>query len=155
MQAPRWAPSGRSQRPGRARPRVARERVAADLVPRDEPAESIVAFTFTEKAAEELKDRIRQQLTSSAKTPATSSASSMCAPFTVLGCSRCMCRSTRFYTPVVGSRSVDLLYREGTRLKLKQFGEATAARVSPTSFGASTSLRTSFSTPTNCTRQLP
>src|SRR3954452_20497547 len=47
---------------GSGKTEVVSQRVAA-LLAYGEPAESIVAFTFTEKAAAELKDRIRLRVT--------------------------------------------------------------------------------------------
>src|SRR5436190_19880040 len=47
---------------GSGKTEVVSQRVAA-LIEDGEPPESIVAFTFTEKAAAELKERIRQRVT--------------------------------------------------------------------------------------------
>src|SRR3954454_10963362 len=47
---------------GSGKTEVVSQRVAS-LLAEGEPAESIVAFTFTEKAAAELKERIRQRVT--------------------------------------------------------------------------------------------
>src|SRR4051812_4802412 len=47
---------------GSGKTEVVSQRVAS-LLDEGEPAESIVAFTFTEKAAAELKDRIRDRVT--------------------------------------------------------------------------------------------
>lgn len=109
---------------GSGKTEVVSQRVA-DLVRRGEPAESIVAFTFTEKAAEELKERIRQRVTHFVGGDAADQLGKLYVG-TIHGyCFRLLQTYVpryETYTPLDSNQLVNLLYREGSRLKLKQFG---------------------------------
>ena len=88
--------------------------------------------------------------------PPTSSGSCTSARSTATasGCSRRTCRGSRPTPRSTRTSSTNLLYREGNRLKLKQFGRAQGcSRASPVSSAASTSSRTSYwpSTPVSRT----
>ena len=141
-----------SPRPAPARPRSSRSG-SPTCCGDGEPAESIVAFTFTEKAAEELKERIRQRVTHVVGDDAADQLGQLFVG-TIHGyCFRLLqtyVPKYETYTPLDANQLVNLLYREGSRLKLKQFGGGKLFKASTTSFGASTSSRTSCSTPTSC-----
>lgn len=109
---------------GSGKTEVVSQRVA-DLVRRGEPAESIVAFTFTEKAAAELKERIRQRVSHFVGDDAGDQLGKLYVG-TIHGyCFRLLqmyVPKYETYTPLDSNQLVNLLYREGNRLKLKQFG---------------------------------
>ena len=83
---------------GSGKTEVVSQRVAS-LLADGEPPESIVAFTFTEKAAAELKERIRQRVTArdrARRRPTSSGGSSSArSTATASGCCRRTSRSTR------------------------------------------------------------
>lgn len=109
---------------GSGKTEVVSQRVA-DLLRRGESAESIVAFTFTEKAADELKERIRRRVTHFLGEGAGDQLGKLYVG-TIHGyCFRLLqmyVPKYETYTPLDSNQLVNLLYREGRRLKLKQFG---------------------------------
>ena len=109
---------------GSGKTEVVSQRVA-DLLRRGEPPESIVAFTFTEKAAAELKERIRERVTHFVGGDATDQLGKLYVG-TIHGyCFRLLQSYVpryETYTPLDANQLVNLLYREGSRLKLMQFG---------------------------------
>lgn len=109
---------------GSGKTEVVSQRVAS-LIADGEPPESIVAFTFTEKAAEELKDRIRVRVTALIGESATDQLGRLFVGTIHSYCFRLLqthVPAYEMYTPLDENQLVNLLYREGTRLKLKQFG---------------------------------
>ncbi len=109
---------------GSGKTEVVSQRVAS-LIAGGEPPESIVAFTFTEKAAEELKDRIRLRVTALIGEEATDQLGRLFVGTIHAYCFRLLqthVPAYEMYTPLDANQLVNLLYREGSRLKLKQFG---------------------------------
>lgn len=108
---------------GSGKTEVVSQRVAA-LVADGEAPESIVAFTFTEKAAAELKERIRGRLTARLGAPAADQLGRLYVG-TIHGfCFRLLqAYVPRFeqYTPLDPNQLTNLLYREQSRLQLRQF----------------------------------
>ncbi|WP_229023114.1 ATP-dependent helicase [Actinomarinicola tropica] len=106
---------------GAGKTEVVSQRIASLL--ETEPPESIVAFTFTDKAAEELKERIRQRVTAKLGEGATDQLGRLYVG-TIHGyCFRLLqSHVPRYetYTPLDANQLVNFLYREGTQLKLKQ-----------------------------------
>jgi DNA helicase-2/ATP-dependent DNA helicase PcrA len=106
---------------GAGKTEVVSQRVASLL--ETEPPESIVAFTFTEKAARELKERIRQRVTAKLGAGATDHLGRLYVG-TIHGyCFRMLQMYVpryETYTPLDSNQLVNFLYREGTQLKLKQ-----------------------------------
>src|SRR4051794_34931270 len=108
---------------GSGKTEVVSQRVAS-LVADGEPPESIVAFTFTEKAAEELKERIRQRVTAQVGESATDQLGRLFVGTIHTYCFRLPQTHVpqyETYTPLDENQLVNLLYREGSRLELKQF----------------------------------
>lgn len=106
---------------GAGKTEVVSQRIASLL--ETEPPESIVAFTFTEKAAEELKARVRQRVTARLGDGATDQLGRLHIG-TIHGyCLRLLqthVPSYESFTPLDTNQLVNFLYREGTQLKLKQ-----------------------------------
>ena len=113
---------------GSGKTEVVSQRVAS-LLSDGEPAESIVAFTFTEKAAYELKERIRQRVEARMGSEATDQLGKLYVG-TIHGyCLRLLqthVSEYEAYTPLDENQLTNLLYREKTRLNLKQFDAKTA-----------------------------
>lgn len=107
---------------GSGKTEVVSQRVAA-LLADGVPAESIVAFTFTEKAAEELKDRIRQRTEAKLGEAATDRLGRLYVG-TIHGYCFQLLRTHvpmyETYTPLDPNQLTNLLYREQTRLKLRR-----------------------------------
>lgn len=107
---------------GSGKTEVVSQRVAA-LLAEGEPAESIVAFTFTEKAAAELKERIRQRVEVKLGEGATDQLGRLYVG-TIHGyCFRLLqTHVPRYetYTPLDPNQLTNLLYREQHRLKLRR-----------------------------------
>src|SRR3954466_3326930 len=107
---------------GSGKTEVVSQRVAS-LLADGEPAESIVAFTFTEKAAAELKERIRQRVTARIGASATDQLGRLYVG-TIHGyCFRLLqTHVPRYetYTPLDPNQLTNLLYREQRLLKLKE-----------------------------------
>jgi DNA helicase-2/ATP-dependent DNA helicase PcrA len=107
---------------GSGKTEVVSQRVAS-LLEDGEKAESIVAFTFTEKAAAELKERIRERVTAKLGPSATDQLGRLYVG-TIHGyCFRLLQTYVpRFetYTPLDANQLTNLLYREQGTLKLKQ-----------------------------------
>ena len=110
---------------GSGKTEVVSQRVAS-LLKDGEPPESIVAFTFTEKAAEELKERIRERSVALLGPSATDKLGHLYVG-TIHGyCFRLLQTYVpRFetYTPLDPNQLTNLLYREATRLGLRQFDQ--------------------------------
>lgn len=100
--------------------------LVASLLETERPA-SIVAFTFTEKAAEELKERIRQRVNSALGEDATGQLGQLFVGTIHSYCFRLLqayVPQYEMYTPLDENQLVNLLYREAAQLKLKQrFGD--------------------------------
>jgi DNA helicase-2/ATP-dependent DNA helicase PcrA len=107
---------------GSGKTEVVSQRVAA-LLAEGEPAESIVAFTFTEKAAAELKERIRQRVEAKLGDGATDQLGRLYVG-TIHGyCFRLLQTHVpkyETYTPLDPNQLTNLLYRERTVLKLRR-----------------------------------
>ena len=107
---------------GSGKTEVVSQRVAS-LLADGEPAESIVAFTFTEKAAAELKERIRQRVTARLGRAATDQLGRLYVG-TIHGyCFRLLQTHVpeyETYTPLDPNQLTNLLYREANRLELKR-----------------------------------
>jgi DNA helicase-2/ATP-dependent DNA helicase PcrA len=107
---------------GSGKTEVVSQRVASLLADR-EPAESIVAFTFTEKAADELKERIRQRATTRIG-PSAGDQLARLYVGTIHGyCFRLLqthVSQYETYTPLDPNQLTNLLYREQGPLQLKQ-----------------------------------
>ena len=100
---------------------VVSQRVASLL--ETEPPENIVAFTFTEKAAEELKERIRQRATAALGESATGQLGRLFVGTIHSYCFRLLQTHVpqyETYTPLDENQLVNFLYREATQLTLKQ-----------------------------------
>ncbi len=109
---------------GSGKTEVVSQRVAA-LLAEGVPPESIVAFTFTEKAATELKERIRQRAVALVGESATDQLGRLFVGTIHAYCFRLLqlhVPSYEMYTPLDENQLVNLLYREAHRLGLKQFG---------------------------------
>ena len=110
---------------GSGKTEVVSQRVASLLRDGEQP-ESIVAFTFTEKAAEELKERIRERSVALIGPSVTDKLGHLYVG-TIHGyCFRLLqTYVSRFetYTPLDPNQLTDLLYREANRLSLRQFDQ--------------------------------
>lgn len=110
---------------GSGKTEVVSQRVASLLKDGEKP-ESIVAFTFTEKAAEELKERIRDRSVALLGPSATDKLGHLYVG-TIHGyCFRLLQNYVpRFemYTPLDPNQLTNLLYRESNRLGLRQFDQ--------------------------------
>jgi DNA helicase-2/ATP-dependent DNA helicase PcrA len=106
---------------GSGKTEVVSQRVA-DLIASGEPAGSIVAFTFTEKAAAELKERIAQRVTARLGDGATDQLGSLYVG-TIHGyCFRLLQEFVpkfEIYTPLDSNQLTNFLYREQNRLQIK------------------------------------
>jgi DNA helicase II / ATP-dependent DNA helicase PcrA len=111
---------------GSGKTEVVSQRVAS-LLASGEPAQSIVAFTFTEKAAAELKERIRERVTAKLGDAATDQLGRLYVG-TIHGyCFQLLQRHVpkyETYTPLDSNQLTNLLYREQSRLKLKRLDPA-------------------------------
>ena len=111
---------------GSGKTEVVSQRVAA-LLANSEPAESIVAFTFTERAAAELKDRIRERVEALLGHSATDQLGRLYVG-TIHGyCFRLLQTHVpqyETYTPLDENQLVNLLYRENNRLGLRGLAKA-------------------------------
>lgn len=108
---------------GSGKTEVVSQRVAA-LLAEGEAPESIVAFTFTEKAAAELKERIRQRVTANLGESATDQLGKLFVGTIHAYCFRLLqtfVPAYETYTPLDANQLVNLLYRESNRLGLKKF----------------------------------
>ncbi len=106
---------------GSGKTEVVSQRVAALLADGEDPS-SIVAFTFTEKAAEELKERIRLRAVARLGDSATDKLGQLFVGTIHAFCFRLLqayVPKYETYTPLDSNQLVNLLYREGTRLGLK------------------------------------
>ncbi len=109
---------------GSGKTEVVSQRVAA-LIAEGESAESIVAFTFTEKAAAELKDRIRLRVTAKVGATATDQLGRLFVGTIHAYCFRLLqscLPKYETYTPLDQNQLANLLNREKGRIDLKQFG---------------------------------
>lgn len=110
---------------GSGKTEVVSQRVASLLKDGEQP-ESIVAFTFTEKAADELKDRIRERSVALLGPSATDKLGHLYVG-TIHGyCFRLLqTHVPRFetYTPLDPNQLTNLLFREANRLSLRQFDQ--------------------------------
>lgn len=107
---------------GSGKTEVVSQRVAS-LLAEEAPAESIVAFTFTEKAAAELKERIRHRVTAKLGEAATDQLGRLYVGTIHAYCFRLLqTHVPRYetYTPLDPNQLTNLLYREQSRLGLKQ-----------------------------------
>ena len=111
---------------GSGKTEVVSQRVAA-LMANNEPPESIVAFTFTEKAAAELKERIRLRVTDRLGLQAVDQLGRLYVG-TIHGyCFRLLTTHIpeyETYTPLDPNQLTNLLYRENSRLGLKRLNPA-------------------------------
>jgi DNA helicase-2/ATP-dependent DNA helicase PcrA len=107
---------------GSGKTEVVSQRVAS-LLAEGEPAESIVAFTFTDKASAELKERIRQRV-ATVMGPSASDQLGRLYVGTIHGyCFRLLQTHVpeyETYTPLDSNQLTNLLYREQRSLDLKQ-----------------------------------
>lgn len=106
---------------GAGKTEVVSQRVASLI--ETEPPASIVAFTFTEKAAEELKERIRQRVTTAHGEDATAQLGQLFVGTIHSYCFRLLqthIPQYETYTPLDENQLVNFLYREATQLSLKQ-----------------------------------
>lgn len=106
---------------GSGKTEVVSQRVAELLVGGEDPS-SIVAFTFTEKAAEELKERIRLRVVARLGDSGTDKLGQLFVGTIHAFCFRLLqtyVPKYETYTPLDSNQLVNLLYREGTRLGLK------------------------------------
>lgn len=111
---------------GSGKTEVVSQRVASLLAEGVDPA-SIVAFTFTEKAATELKERIRERVTAKVGESATNQLGKLFVGTMHAYCFRLLqsyVPAYETYTPLDANQLVNLLYREATRLGMKRFDAA-------------------------------
>lgn len=110
---------------GSGKTEVVSQRVASLLKDGAQP-ESIVAFTFTEKAAKELKERIRERSVALLGRTATDKLGHLYVG-TIHGyCFRLLqtyVPKFETYTPLDPNQLTNLLYREANRLGLREFGQ--------------------------------
>lgn len=110
---------------GSGKTEVVSQRVASLLVEGEQP-ESIVAFTFTDKAAEELKERIRERSIALLGPSATDKLGQLYVG-TIHGYCFHLLQTyvPKFetYTPLDPNQLTNLLYREARRLNLRQFDQ--------------------------------
>jgi DNA helicase-2/ATP-dependent DNA helicase PcrA len=106
---------------GSGKTEVVSQRVAS-LLASGEPPESIVAFTFTEKAAAELKERIRERVTALQGAEATDQLGRLFVGTIHAFCFRMLQTYVpryETYTPLDTNQLTNLLYRESYLLGLK------------------------------------
>lgn len=106
---------------GSGKTEVVSQRVAS-LLADGEPPESIVAFTFTEKAAAELKERIRERVTAAQGTEATDKLGRLFVGTIHAYCFRMLQTYVpryETYTPLDANQLTNLLYRESYLLGIK------------------------------------
>lgn len=111
---------------GSGKTEVVSQRVAA-LVAEGVDPRSIVAFTFTEKAAAELKERIRQRVAAIVGESATDTLGQLFVGTIHAFCFRLLqtyLPEYESFTPLDENQLVNLLYREAKRLNLRQFDPA-------------------------------
>ncbi|WP_458113466.1 UvrD-helicase domain-containing protein [Arthrobacter sp. R1-13] len=107
---------------GSGKTEVVSQRVAA-LLAEGEPPESIVAFTFTEKAAAELKERIRERVTAVQGAEATDQLGRLFVGTIHAYCFRMLQTYVpryETYTPLDANQLTNLLYRESYLLGIKK-----------------------------------
>ncbi len=110
---------------GSGKTEVVSQRVASLLAEGVDPA-AIVAFTFTEKAAEELKERIRLRVTALMGDGATDKLGRLFVGTIHAFCLRLLQTYVPLYetyTPLDANQLTNLLFREANRLGLKKFDE--------------------------------
>ncbi|WP_217697934.1 ATP-dependent helicase [Sinomonas mesophila] len=115
---------------GSGKTEVVSQRVASLLVD-GEPPESIVAFTFTEKAAAELKERIRDRVTAVQGAEASDRLGRLFVGTIHAYCFRMLqtyVPSYETYTPLDTNQLTNLLYRESHRLGIKNLATQTLFR---------------------------
>lgn len=108
---------------GSGKTEVVSQRVASLLADGEDPA-SIVAFTFTEKAAAELKERIRLRVLAKMGESATDRLGRLFVGTIHAYCFRLLqtyVPTYETYTPLDENQLVNVLYREANRLGLRQF----------------------------------
>ncbi|WP_249019491.1 ATP-dependent DNA helicase [Conexibacter sp. S30A1] len=108
---------------GAGKTEVVSQRVAALLASGEDPS-GIVAFTFTDKAAAELKERIRQRTVAASGAEAADQLGKLFVGTIHAYCFRLLQSFVpryESYTPLDVNQLVNLLYREANRLKLKEF----------------------------------
>lgn len=108
---------------GSGKTEVVSQRVAWLVAEGADPA-SIVAFTFTEKAAAELKERIRQRVTAIVGESAIDNLGQLFVGTIHAYCFRLLqtyVPEFESYTPLDENQIVNLLYREASQLNLRQF----------------------------------
>jgi DNA helicase-2/ATP-dependent DNA helicase PcrA len=111
---------------GSGKTEVVSQRVAS-LLADGEPPESIVAFTFTEKAAAELKERIRERVTAVQGAEATDKLGRLFVGTIHAYCFRMLQTYVpryETYTPLDANQLTNLLYRENHLLGIKQLSAA-------------------------------
>lgn len=107
---------------GSGKTEVVSQRVAS-LLAEGEPPESIVAFTFTEKAAAELKERIRERVTAVQGAEATDQLGRLFVGTIHAYCFRMLQTYVpryETYTPLDANQLTNLLYRESYLLGIKK-----------------------------------
>lgn len=107
---------------GSGKTEVVSQRVAS-LLADGEPPESIVAFTFTEKAAAELKERIRERVTAVQGAAATDQLGRLFVGTIHAYCFRMLQTYVpryETYTPLDANQLTNLLYRESYLLGIKK-----------------------------------
>ncbi|MFV8316267.1 ATP-dependent helicase [Mycobacterium sp. 23] len=108
---------------GSGKTEVVSQRVASLLADGEDPS-SIVAFTFTEKAAAELKERIRLRVTAKIGESATDQLGRLFVGTIHAYCFRLLqtyVPTYETYTPLDENQLVNVLYREANRLGLRKF----------------------------------
>lgn len=108
---------------GSGKTEVVSQRVASLLVDGEDPS-SIVAFTFTAKAAAELKERIRLRVTAKIGASATDQLGRLFVGTIHAYCFRLLqtyVPTYETYTPLDENQLVNVLYREANRLGLRKF----------------------------------
>jgi len=108
---------------GSGKTEVVSQRVASLLADGHDPT-SIVAFTFTEKAAAELKERIRLRVKAKLGESATDQLGRLFVGTIHAFCFRLLqtyVPTYETYTPLDENQLVNVLFREGNRLGLKRF----------------------------------
>ena len=108
---------------GSGKTEVVSQRVAA-LIAKGVEASAIVAFTFTEKAAEELKDRVRQRVSARVGQTAGDKLGQLQVSTIHAFCFRLLQTfrpEYEAYSLIDENQLVALMQREGNRLNLKQF----------------------------------